>query len=107
LESPRSSQHGPNPGSESNRGSESDKGKDRTVTIVVNGTPHEIPRKEQLTYAEIVTFAFPDYSQHPEITYSVVYTRGHGNKPEGTLSPGGIVKVKEGMSFVVTRTGQS
>lgn len=64
-------------------------------------------KKEHITYAEVVTLAYPDYPQHPEITYSVTYTRGHGDKPEGTLAPGGNVKVKEGMSFRVNRTGQS
>jgi hypothetical protein len=77
------------------------------VTIVVDGTPHEVPKKEDITYAEVVTLAYPDYPQHPEITYSVTYTRGHGHKPEGILVPGGSVKVKEGMSFRVDRTGQS
>ncbi len=38
----------------------------------------------------------PDYPQHPEITYSVKYKHGPGHKPEGTLSPGGEVMVKEG-----------
>lgn len=84
-----------------------DDAKDKTVTIVVNGTPHEVPRKEEITYAEVVTLAHPDFPQHPEITYSVTYTRGHGDKPEGILPPNGSVKVKEGMSFRVDRTGQS
>lgn len=79
----------------------------KTVTIVVDGTPHEVPKKEEITYFEVVTLADPTYPQHPETTYSVTYTRGHGNKPEGILAPGGSVKVKEGMSFVVDRTGQS
>jgi hypothetical protein len=81
--------------------------KDKTVTIVVDGTPHQIPKKENITYAEIVILADPDHSNHPEITYSVTYTRGHGDKPEGILPPGGSVKVKEGMAFNVIRTGQS
>lgn len=80
--------------------------KDKTVTIVVEGTPHEWPKKE-ITYAEVVTLEVPDYSSHPEITYSVVYKRGHGNKPEGILVPGASVKVKEGMVFNVSETGQS
>lgn len=79
----------------------------KTVTIIVDGTPHEVPKKEEITYVEVVTLADPTYPQHPETTYSVTYTRGHGNKPEGILAPGGSVKVKEGMSFVVDRTGQS
>jgi hypothetical protein len=78
----------------------------KTVTIIVEGTPHEWPKTE-ITYAEVVTLEVPDYAQHPEITYSVKYKNGHGNKPEGTLSPGGSVKVKEGMVFSVSPTGQS
>ena len=84
-----------------------DEKRDKTVTILVDGTPHEVPKNEKITYAEVVTLAYPDYPQHPEITYSVTYTRGHGDKPEGILSPGGSVKVKEGISFIVNRTGQS
>jgi hypothetical protein len=78
----------------------------KTVTIVVNGTPHEWPKGE-ITYAEVITLEIPDYSQHPEITYSVKYKNGHGDKPEGGLSPGGSVRVKEGMIFSVSETGQS
>jgi hypothetical protein len=76
----------------------------KTITIIVDGTPHEVPKKEKITYAEVVTLAYPDYPQHPETTYSVTYTRGH---KDGILSPGGSVEVKEGMEFRVNRTGQS
>lgn len=79
----------------------------KTVTIIVEGVPHEWPKGEDITYAQVVTLEFPDYPQHPEITYSVKYKKGNGNKPEGTLSPGGSVKVKEGMVFSVAKTGQS
>ena len=51
-----------------------------------------------------MTLAYPDYPQHPEITYSVTYTKGHH---EGILPPGGSVEVKDGMEFRVNRTGQS
>jgi hypothetical protein len=84
-----------------------DEKKDKTVTIVVDGSPHEVPKKEDITYVEVVTLADPSYPQHPEVTYSVTYTRGDGHKPEGILAPGGSVKVKEGMAFIVDRTGQS
>lgn len=77
------------------------------VTIVVNGTPYEVPAREHISYAEVVTLAHPDYPEHPEITYSVTYTKGPRVKPEGILPPGGTIKVKEGMSFRVNRTGQS
>lgn len=83
------------------------KAKDKTVTITVDGTEYEVPKKDFISYDEVVTLAYPDYPQHPEMTYSVTYSRGHGDKPEGILSPGGSVKVKEGMAFRVNRTGQS
>jgi hypothetical protein len=76
------------------------------VIIIVNGTPHEWLMRE-ITYAQVVTLDVPDYPQHPEITYSVKYKNGPNHKPEGTLSPGGSVKVKDGMAFSVTPTGQS
>ncbi|OCZ54235.1 multiubiquitin domain-containing protein [Dehalobacter sp. TeCB1] len=80
--------------------------KKKMVTIIVEGTPHEWPKGE-ITYSEVVTLEVPDYARHPEITYSVKYVRGQGNKPEGTLPSGGSVKVKEGMIFSVSETGQS
>jgi hypothetical protein len=79
---------------------------DKIVTIIVEGTPHQWPKGE-ITYAEVVTLEVPDYPQHTDITYSVKYKNGHGDKPEGILSPGGSVKVKEGMIFSVSQTGQS
>lgn len=78
----------------------------KKVTIIVNGTPH-LEEKDEITYDEVVTLAFPDYPQHPERTYSVTYERGHGQKPAGILSPGGSVKVKDEMIFYVKYTGQS
>ncbi len=92
--------------SERTEGENTSADKKKTVTIIVDGTPHEWPKGE-ISYAEVVTLEFPDYPQHPEITYSVKYKKGHGDKPEGTLSPGASVKVKEGMIFSVSPTGQS
>lgn len=90
---------------QNNEGHGNDKGK-KTITIFVNSAPEQV-EKEEMTYEEIVTLAFPDFPQHPERNYSVKYTNGHGHKPEGILSPSGKVKVKDGMEFTVTPTGQS
>jgi hypothetical protein len=79
----------------------------KTISIYVNGIPEEVEKKDEITYKEVVTFAFPDFPQHPERTYSVKYKHGHGEKPEGILSPGGSVKVQKEMRFDVTPTGQS
>ena len=78
----------------------------KAVTIVVEGTPQNWP-EEYITYEQVVTLDVPDYSQNPQITYTVRYKGGPRNKPEGTLSRGGTVKVVEGMVFSVSRTGQS
>jgi Multiubiquitin len=80
--------------------------KKKTVTIIVEATAHEWP-KEVITFDQVVALEVPDYAQHPEITYSVRYKRGHGNKPEGILVKGASVKVKDGMIFNVSETGQS
>ena len=80
--------------------------KEKLVTIIVNGTPQE-ENKNEITYDRVVTLAFSDFPQHPERTYSVTYERGQGNKPTGILSPGGKVKLKDGMVFKVKHTGQS
>ena len=61
----------------------------------------------KITYAQVVTLDVPDYAQHPEITYSVKYTRGPHEKREGILAPGDSVEVTEGMTFSVSPTGQS
>lgn len=83
-----------------------DKNDKKKVTIVVEGTPHPWDKKE-ISYAEVVTLEVPDYANDPNITYSVTYKRGQGSKPEGALAPGASVKVKDGMRFSVSETGQS
>ncbi len=87
--------------------SEAMNGKERMVTIFVEGTPHLWPKSEKITYVQVVTLEVPDYAQHPEITYAVKYRHGPGHRPEGVLPPGGSIKVKEGMVFNVSETGQS
>lgn len=76
------------------------------VTIVVNGQEHQFPKKD-ITYDEVVALAFPTPPTGPYIEISVTYRRGQGQKPEGTLAPGGEVKVKDGMIFNVTATDKS
>lgn len=89
----------------SSSNSENGVGKNKTVTIIVEAVEHQWPKGE-ITYTEVVTLEDPDFPQHPERVYSVTYERAHGNKT-GVLSPGGSVKVKEGMVFFVKDTGES
>jgi hypothetical protein len=76
------------------------------ITIIVDGTRDKWDKPE-ISYAEVVTLADPDYPKHPELTYSVKYKHGPGPKPEGILAPGASVKVKNKMVFNVSKTGQS
>ncbi|MCK4705188.1 MAG: multiubiquitin domain-containing protein [Gammaproteobacteria bacterium] len=79
----------------------------KTVTIYVEATPHEWPKGE-ITHEEVVALEIPGYTSGSNITYSVGYERGHGSKPEGIMSTtSASVKVKEGMIFHVSETGQS
>ncbi|MHB1421082.1 MAG: multiubiquitin domain-containing protein [Bacillota bacterium] len=59
----------------------------KNVTIIVEATPHEWP-KGAILYEEVVMLEVPGYTSSSNITYSVGYERGQGNKPEGTMSPG-------------------
>ena len=79
----------------------------KTVTIVVNGRPREVPKNDDLTFEEVISLAFPNPPTGDGIQYTVQYTRGHGNKPAGTLVEGQSVKAKEGMEFDVTSTNRS
>jgi hypothetical protein len=80
---------------------------DKTVTIFVEGTPHEWPKDQAISFDQVVTWVFPDYSPSDGRAYTVTFERGEGNKPEGQLVKGGTVKVKDGMIFHVSRTGES
>lgn len=79
----------------------------KTVTVVVNGRPKTLPKKEVLTFEELIALAFENPPTGDGIQYTVQYTRGHGNKPAGTLVEGQSVKIKEGMEFDVTSTNRS
>jgi hypothetical protein len=79
----------------------------KTVTVIVNGRPKTLPKKEVLTFEEVIALAFENPPTGDGIQYTVQYTRGHGNKPAGTLVEGQSVKIKEGMEFDVTSTNRS
>jgi hypothetical protein len=81
-------------------------GPPKTITIIVSGTPHEWS-KPRIDYVEVVTIFDPAYPQHPEWTYSVTYKHGPSENPDGILTFGHSVKVKDRMVFHVKCTGQS
>lgn len=78
----------------------------KEVTVIFNGRAKKVP-KETLTFDEVVAYAFdvPPTGENVQIT--IQYTKGHSDKPKGTLLEGQSVKVKEGMEFDVTATNRS
>lgn len=77
------------------------------VTVVINGTEKTVPKKEELTFDEIVRLAFDSVPTGENILITVAYRRGHSAKPQGTVLPGGSVKVVHNMIFDVTATDKS
>lgn len=78
----------------------------KTITIIVNGRSRPVP-KDNLSFAEIVALAFENPPTGDAVEITVTYTRGRGEKPEGSLTNGQTVKVKEGMVFNVSATNRS
>lgn len=79
---------------------------EKPITIVVNGRQKTVTQK-QLTFAEVVALAFDTPPTGDAVEITITYTRGHGEKPEGSLTVGHDVKVKEGMIFNVSATNRS
>lgn len=77
----------------------------KLVTIIVNGTAYEVP-KERISYEELLALieapALPEGQR-----YSVQYSKGHNDKPTGTLIEGESVQVKKDMEFDVTPANRS
>jgi hypothetical protein len=76
----------------------------KDITVIVNGTPHVVA-KEEMTFREIIALA--ELASGPNVSYTLTYRKGHGNKPEGSLVEGDVVKVKDGMIFNATATDKS
>lgn len=79
---------------------------DKTITIVVNATPHEVPGKE-ISYEQVVGLAYNNNPPTgPYVVITVTFSRGeHGQ--EGTMLPGDKVKLKSKIVFDVSATDRS
>ncbi|MCR9171389.1 MAG: multiubiquitin domain-containing protein [bacterium] len=63
--------------------------------------------KKTISFEEVVVLAFGSISSNPNTCYTVTYSRGSGQKPEGSMVKGQEVKVKSKMVFNVTATDKS
>ena len=81
-------------------------GQKKEHNIIVNGKPRVFQGRE-ISYNEVISLAYGSEPSNLSKAYSVTYKRGEGNKPEGSMDVGDIVKVKEGMIFNATATDKS
>lgn len=78
----------------------------KMVTIIINGTAKSV-ENERMSFEEIVALAYETPPTGDGVQFTIQYTKGHSDKPKGTLVEGQSVKVKEGMEFDVTPTNRS
>ena len=57
----------------------------KTITIIVDGTPHEVPKKEEITYAEVVTLGV---SRLPPAPRDHLLGDLHAGPPRGDFAAG-------------------
>jgi hypothetical protein len=76
------------------------------VKIIVNGREKEWAKKK-ISFAELVAIAFPVPPAGQFIVYTITYHQGPPPRPEGTLTEGESVKVRDGMVFNVRFTDKS
>lgn len=76
------------------------------VIIFVN-TREKKWEKKEISFDEAVILAYGSISTDPKVSYTVMYSKGPQPKPSGSLVKGKSVKVKNGMIFDVSQTGQS
>lgn len=79
---------------------------DSHVILIVNGRqkPWE---KRRIGFEEIVVLAFGTYNNNPKVVYTVTYDNGPHQNPEGSMTKGDIVRVKNKMVFNATATDKS
>jgi hypothetical protein len=81
-------------------------GPPKEFTIIVNGRKKEVSTKT-LSFDQIVALAFSPVPVGPNVMFTITYRKGPHKNPEGTLTEGGSVRIKDGMIFDVTETNKS
>jgi hypothetical protein len=74
--------------------------------ILVNGRP-KIVHHQELRFEQVVQLAFENPPTGPNVLFTISYTGAAGPKPDGTLTKGHSVKVKDGTVFNVRATDKS
>ncbi len=74
--------------------------------IIVNAEQHHVEKK-RVSFEQVVKLAFPTPPPGANILYTVTYYNGPKANPEGVLTAGQTVKVKNEMVFNVKATDRS
>ncbi len=74
--------------------------------IVINTRNRDWGAK-RISFSDLVSIAFPDPPQGQDIVYTITFFDGPRNLPEGSLTAGNSVNVREGMAFSVKFTDKS
>jgi hypothetical protein len=80
--------------------------REKEVTLIIN-IEEKSWDKKRISYEEVTLLAFGPPPPGIVITYTVEYEQGPRSNPEGSLTSGKSVKVRERMVFSVTETGRS
>lgn len=78
----------------------------KDIIIIVN-TREKTWDEKEISYEQVVELAFGTYTDHPDIVYTITYSKGPDSHHEGSLVKGRSVHVKNGMIFNVTKTDKS
>jgi len=78
----------------------------KVFTIIVDTEPKEVT-KNRLSFDDVVKLAFETPPSGPNILITVDYGLGPPQNPQGALSQGQSVRIKDGMVFDVSATDRS
>jgi hypothetical protein len=81
-------------------------GKPKVYKIIVNGRQKDVSTKK-LTFDQVVALAFNPVPSGPNVQFTVTYRKGPRKNPDGSMTEGETVRVKDGMIFDVTETNKS
>ncbi|OBT05492.1 hypothetical protein A9267_16730 [Shewanella sp. UCD-FRSSP16_17] len=79
---------------------------EKEFLIIINGQQKTVTSKK-LSFEDIVLLAFSHIKPGDNTIYTMTYKKAVGNKPEGTLVAGEVIKIKSGVIINVTATDKS
>jgi uncharacterized protein YegP (UPF0339 family) len=79
---------------------------EKEFLIIINGQQKMVTSKK-LSFEDIVLLAFGHNHVGGNTIYTMTYKKAAGNKPEGTLVAGEVIRIKSGVIINVTATDKS